>query len=104
MTDTVTTDKVTCSSTGVDYDRLVEKFGCKRIDDELKKTLPDLHFLRRDVFFAHRDVDKIVGNDFYIYTGRGPSSCSLHLGHLIPFMFAQQLQKLDLDFNFFKLK
>lgn len=24
---------------------------------------------------------------FYLYTGRGPSSDSMHMGHLIPFMF-----------------
>lgn len=29
---------------------------------------------------------------FYLYTGRGPSSGSLHLGHLIPFLFTKFLQ------------
>lgn len=29
---------------------------------------------------------------FYLYTGRGPSSSSMHLGHLIPFLFTQWLQ------------
>jgi len=29
------------------------------------------------------------GDKFYLYTGRGPSSESLHLGHLIPFMFTK---------------
>lgn len=29
----------------------------------------------------------------YLYTGRGPSSEALHLGHLIPFMFTLWLQK-----------
>lgn len=29
---------------------------------------------------------------FYLYTGRGPSSDSMHLGHMIPFMFTQWLQ------------
>ena len=32
------------------------------------------------------------GEDFYLYTGRGPSSEALHLGHLIPFHFTQWLQ------------
>ena len=27
------------------------------------------------------------GQPFYLYTGRGPSSDSMHMGHLIPFMF-----------------
>ena len=29
---------------------------------------------------------------FYLYTGRGPSSASMHLGHLIPFLFTKWLQ------------
>jgi tryptophanyl-tRNA synthetase len=33
-----------------------------------------------------------AGEKFYLYTGRGPSSESLHLGHLIPFMFTKYLQ------------
>lgn len=31
---------------------------------------------------------------FFLYTGRGPSSGSLHLGHLIPFMFTKYLQEV----------
>ncbi|KAK4835287.1 hypothetical protein QYF36_007905 [Acer negundo] len=51
-------------------------------------------FLRRGVFFAHRDFNKILdiyegGEKFVLYTGRGPSSESLHLGHLVPFMFTK---------------
>ena len=54
-------------------------------------------FLRRGMFFAHRELDQIVtayekGEKFYLYTGRGPSSESLHLGHLIPFHFTKWLQ------------
>jgi tryptophanyl-tRNA synthetase len=29
---------------------------------------------------------------FYLYTGRGPSSGSLHMGHLVPFLFTKWLQ------------
>jgi tryptophanyl-tRNA synthetase len=32
------------------------------------------------------------GTKFYLYTGRGPSSEALHLGHLIPFQFTKWLQ------------
>lgn len=32
------------------------------------------------------------GKPFYLYTGRGPSSDSMHLGHMIPFVFTQWLQ------------
>jgi hypothetical protein len=33
-----------------------------------------------------------AGKPFYLYTGRGPSSDSMHLGHMIPFVFTQWLQ------------
>ena len=29
---------------------------------------------------------------FYLYTGRGPSSDALHMGHCIPFIFTKYLQ------------
>lgn len=32
------------------------------------------------------------GKPFYLYTGRGPSSDAMHLGHLIPFLFTKYLQ------------
>lgn len=55
------------------------------------------HFLRRGIFFSHRDLDFILnkienGEKFFLYTGRGPSSSSLHVGHLIPFIFTKWLQ------------
>lgn len=34
------------------------------------------------------------GTKFYLYTGRGPSNDSLHLGHLIPFHFTKWLQEV----------
>ncbi len=34
------------------------------------------------------------GEPFYLYTGRGPSSDALHLGHLVPFQFTQWLQRV----------
>ena len=54
--------------------------------------------LRRGLFFSHRELDMIIscyekGEKFYLYTGRGPSSESLHLGHLVPFMMTQWLQE-----------
>lgn len=30
---------------------------------------------------------------FYLYTGRGPSSESLHLGHMLPFIFCKYMQE-----------
>ncbi|KAH7528877.1 hypothetical protein FEM48_Zijuj05G0124400 [Ziziphus jujuba var. spinosa] len=48
-------------------------------------------------FVIGRDFNDILdayekGDKFYLYTGRGPSSEALHLGHLIPFMFTKYLQ------------
>lgn len=87
----------------IDYNKLVEQFGCATVNDELiarieKATGHRAHpFLRRHVFFAHRDLEQLLdayerGEPFYLYTGRGPSSESLHLGHMIPFMFTKWLQ------------
>jgi len=86
-------------------------------------------FLRREIFFSHRDIEKIcellegwygvspppMDGDhdvemtnsstttpankpttpcpIYLYTGRGPSSAAMHLGHLVPFLFTAWLQK-----------
>ncbi|XP_049361901.1 tryptophan--tRNA ligase, cytoplasmic [Solanum verrucosum] len=87
----------------IDYDKLIDKFGCQRLDESLIQRVQRLTnraphvFLRRGVFFAHRDFNDILdsyekGEKFYLYTGRGPSSEALHLGHLIPFMFTKYLQ------------
>ena len=94
MTDQVTIDGVKSSQTGVDYLKLIEQFGCKLIDKTcIPSRLSENKFIDREILFAHRDLDKIE-DDFYVYTGRGPSSMSLHLGHLIPFMFARDLQRI----------
>ncbi|XP_060966082.1 tryptophan--tRNA ligase, cytoplasmic isoform X1 [Cannabis sativa] len=87
----------------IDYDKLIDQFGCQRLDQSLIDRVhrltsrPPHVFLRRGVFFAHRDFNDILdayekGQKFYLYTGRGPSSEALHLGHLIPFMFTKYLQ------------
>ncbi|XP_033217316.1 tryptophan--tRNA ligase, cytoplasmic [Belonocnema kinseyi] len=89
--------------TGIDYDKLIKRFGSSKIDEELLQRFEKLtgkkphHFLRRGIFFSHRDMHTILnlyeqGKPFYLYTGRGPSSESMHLGHLIPFMFCKWLQ------------
>lgn len=79
------------------------KFGSSKIDqallDRFEKVIgqPVHHLLRRGIFFSHRDLDIILtnyeaGKPFYLYTGRGPSSQSMHLGHLIPFTLCKWLQ------------
>lgn len=78
----------------------VERFGSSRIDDELIGRIekitgkPAHHLIRRGIFFSHRELNTILtlkeqGKAFYLYTGRGPSSESLHLGHLIPFIMTK---------------
>ena len=94
----------------VDYDRLIEKFGTKRITPSLRDRLAELsghmHIqLRRDIFFSHRDLDWWL--DVYereetvgLYTGRGPSG-PVHLGHLLPWFFTKYLQNsFDADLYF----
>lgn len=85
----------------VDYNKLIKEFGVKNLDSNilsrLKKHTGELHyFLRRNIFFSHMYLDKILdeyneGNKFYLYTGRAPSG-PVHLGHLIPWIFTKWLQ------------
>lgn len=49
---------------------------------------------------AYREFDKILdryeqGKPFFLYTGRGPSSDSMHLGHMIPFTFTKYVPSLQ---------
>ena len=46
------------------------------------------------MFYFERDMHNILNiyeskKPFFLYTGRGPSSESMHLGHLIPFMLTK---------------
>ncbi|MBN1678037.1 MAG: tryptophan--tRNA ligase [Candidatus Thermoplasmatota archaeon] len=84
----------------VDYDVLIERFGTKRIDEDLLARIakygPLHHMLRRQVFYSHRDLEWVLdeyekGNGFSLYTGRGPSG-PIHLGHIMPWIFSKYLQ------------
>jgi len=85
----------------IDYNKLIEKFGTKPISREilerLKKITGEIHpMLRLQYFFSHRDFDWILdkyenGENFYLYTGRGPSGM-VHMGHLMPWIFTKYLQ------------
>ncbi len=88
---------------GFDYLKLLEQFGTKPITPELIKRIETLTkmpvhtLLRRGIFFSQQDLEKFLdhyekGQLTYIYTGRGPSSESMHLGHLVPFEFTKYLQ------------
>lgn len=109
MSQIITHEKIeTTNSSGVNYDDVLKQFGCSTITPEILHQIKQitgtdtLHpFLERSLFYAHRDLDKILQksikngtNDFYLYTGRGPSSESLHIGHLIPFIMTKHLQQI----------
>ncbi|KAH9970367.1 hypothetical protein BGW80DRAFT_1461330 [Lactifluus volemus] len=87
----------------IDYDKLIDQFGTRRVDAALLERFERLTghrphiLLRRGTFFSHRDFNAILdryeqGKPFFLYTGRGPSSDSMHLGHMIPFVFTKWLQ------------
>jgi tryptophanyl-tRNA synthetase len=85
----------------VDYELFDKQYGIKPIDGELERRIEKftgpMHFLlRRKIFYAHRGLDWILdeyekGNPFYLYTGRAPAG-PMHIGHLLPFVFAKWLQ------------
>ncbi|KAK1149269.1 tryptophan--tRNA ligase [Aspergillus melleus] len=87
----------------IDYLALSQKWNTSAIDHELLERFERVtghkphRWLRRGLFFSHRDFDKILtryehGEPFFLYTGRGPSTGSLHLGHTIPLQFTKWLQ------------
>lgn len=89
----------------VNYNKLVQAFGANLINPELLQRFERVtghnphRFLRRGIVFSHRDLEKVLdmherGKPFYIYTGRGPSSDSMHVGHAIPFAFTKWLQEV----------
>jgi len=85
----------------VNYDRLVKEFGLSRIDKKLIKRIEKhakkIHpMIKREVFFAHRDLNWALdeyekGNELFLYTGCGPSG-PIHLGHLQVWYFTKWLQ------------
>jgi tryptophanyl-tRNA synthetase len=91
----------------VDYDKLIEEFGTKRLSKDIKKKIKEVSeqkgipyhiFLKRELFFSHRDFDVALdaykkGRPFFLYTGIGPSG-PMHLGHLISFRFTKYLQDI----------
>lgn len=87
----------------IDYEKLISQFGTRAITPEFlvrfkQVTGHEPHpFLKRGVFFSERDLGRILdlyeqGKPFFLYTGRGASSGSMHLGHMVPFRFTKWLQ------------
>ena len=94
----------------IDYDRLITEFGIKKIDEKLLKRIEKIAgethpYLRRGIFFAHRDLEKILdayekGEKFFLYTGNGPSG-PIHIGHYSIWSFVKWLQdKFDVELWF----
>lgn len=105
----------------IDYEKLMKQFGCQPLSQELIDRLERLtgkkaHVLiRRGMFYCHRyhcdnnATDSLISfhsdfnlildlyeqkKPFYLYTGRGPSSDSMHIGHMIPFLVCKYLQEI----------
>ncbi|PWY86553.1 tryptophanyl-tRNA synthetase [Aspergillus sclerotioniger CBS 115572] len=87
----------------INYEAICRKWNTSVIDDKLLERFEKVtghkphRWLRRGLFFSHRDFDRILtlyerGEPFFLYTGRGPSTGSLHLGHTIPLQFTKWLQ------------
>jgi tryptophanyl-tRNA synthetase len=103
--DVVTAFEISAASEkGVDYEKLIKNYGCFHISQEQIDRVERLtgkkphRFIRRGIFFCQRDFDEILKayeakKPFYLYTGRGPSTDAMHMGHCIPMMFTQYLQE-----------
>ena len=94
----------------VDYDKLIKEFGVKKIDNflikRIEKIAGEVHpYLKREIFFTHRDLKQFLdeydkGNKGFLYTGCGPSG-PIHLGHIGIWLFVKWLQeKFDLELWF----
>lgn len=86
-----------------DYEAISNKWATKLIDADLLARFERVtghkphRWLRRGLFFSHRDLGLILDTyerdgEFLLYTGRGPSSGSMHIGHTIPLEFTKWLQ------------
>jgi tryptophanyl-tRNA synthetase len=87
----------------IDYDKIITQFGCEKFERSLISELEEItgspahYLLRRNIVFAHRDFRLLLeelrkGGSFFLYTGRGPSSESMHLGHAIPLLLCKYIQ------------
>lgn len=94
----------------INYNALIEEFGTKRIDAALLERFEKVtghkphRFLRRGIVFSHRDLDQILdlhekGEPYFLYTGRGPSSDSMHVGHAGPIDFTKYVVPESIDFQ-----
>ena len=82
------------------YHRVLPRMGVMRCECVRVSTILYLMLSHtgssedRCVCFHCRDMHQVLDayekqKSFYLYTGRGPSSEALHMGHLIPFIFTK---------------
>lgn len=85
------------------YLKLINEFGAQQLTEDLIERFEKLtgsrahHLMRRGIFSAHRDFDKVLddfenGKEIFLYTGRGPSG-DVHLGHVVPMEVTAYLQR-----------
>ena len=88
----------------IDFDKIVRDFGATPMSPEILERFERVtgkkphRLMRRGMVSSHRDLDKMLdryekGEPFYLYTGRGPSSDSMHVGHAMPFELTRFLQE-----------
>ena len=88
----------------IDFDKIVRDFGATPMSPEILQRFERVtgkrphRLMRRGMVSSHRDLDKMLdryekGEPFYLYTGRGPSSDSMHVGHAMPFELTRFLQE-----------
>lgn len=88
----------------IDFGKIVRDFGATPMTSELLQRFEKVtgkrphRLMRRGMVTSHRDLDKMLdryerGEPFYLYTGRGPSSDSMHVGHTMPFELTRYLQE-----------
>lgn len=73
------------TSTSVDYDKLINEFGIKKISDILDDIKEPQRLMKRGVVFGHREFNEINDlinkkEDFAVVTGMMPSG-QMHIGH-----------------------
>lgn len=88
----------------INYNKLIDQFGTERIDNDLINRFesvinkPVHPWIKRGIFFTHRGLNTILNayenrQNIFLYTGRGPTTEAMHLGHLVPFMMTKWLQE-----------
>ncbi|KNH09457.1 tryptophanyl-tRNA synthetase [Perkinsela sp. CCAP 1560/4] len=86
-------ERVTFSSESECISNMAQQTNAQRIFHASQPLHP---FFKRSVVTAHRDFDLALGGaeKVFLYTGRGPSTESMHLGHLVPFLLTKYLHRL----------